>query len=308
MACLIAFLCSFDDNTYGIEFLVRVTAWARFLCSCVARQLRAAAAFSPRHTARLARCAIVVVSLPCPRARHARSGRVSLTPVTDALASLTHSQLVRAQKFSIRDTAKRETIFVVERPPGELPQLPPGFDKNRLRTIQYEFPRSLLDCKEIGTTYARRHAARPTYSRPATQPPVVLSRVPRAWRDRVLWAMLLCCPSLFALDARALLTSRLVFRVGAEPVRNFRIIERHYFRQQLLHNVDQLMNYCIPNSTNEFEIIYTVPAITAETRACPRPARARTRRKAPPTHRSLVVFARPPSSVHLLHRSVAFRH
>jgi hypothetical protein len=55
--------------------------------------------------------------------------------------------------------------------------------------------------------------------------------------------------------------TKLVFRVGAAAVKNFRMIERHYFRGQLIKSYDFTFPFCIPNSTNEWEAIYDVPRL-----------------------------------------------
>ena len=53
----------------------------------------------------------------------------------------------------------------------------------------------------------------------------------------------------------------LEFSVGAEPVPSFRMIERHYFRAQLIKSYDFTFGFCIPNSTNSWEAIYDVPPL-----------------------------------------------
>jgi hypothetical protein len=53
----------------------------------------------------------------------------------------------------------------------------------------------------------------------------------------------------------------LEFTVGPKPARNFRMIERHYFRDRLLKNYDFTLNFCMPNSKNSWEIIYEVPEL-----------------------------------------------
>lgn len=53
----------------------------------------------------------------------------------------------------------------------------------------------------------------------------------------------------------------LTFCVGSQPVKNFRMIERHYFRETLVKSFDFLFPFCIPNSTNEWENIYTMPSL-----------------------------------------------
>ena len=49
------------------------------------------------------------------------------------------------------------------------------------------------------------------------------------------------------------------FKVGPKEVKNFRMIERHYFKSKLLRSYDFTFGFCIPNSTNNWEVIYTIP-------------------------------------------------
>jgi hypothetical protein len=57
----------------------------------------------------------------------------------------------------------------------------------------------------------------------------------------------------------------LTFSVGERPARDFRLIERHYFRDALLRSYDFTFGFCIPNSVNGWEAIYPAPdAMTAE--------------------------------------------
>ena len=58
--------------------------------------------------------------------------------------------------------------------------------------------------------------------------------------------------------------AKLVFAVGPQPVPNFRMIERHYFRNQLIKSFDFSFGFCIPNSTNSWEAIYDMPKLTPE--------------------------------------------
>lgn len=51
------------------------------------------------------------------------------------------------------------------------------------------------------------------------------------------------------------------FTVGDKPVNNFRMIERHYFRDRLLKNFDFEFGFCIPNSKNTCEHIYEFPTL-----------------------------------------------
>jgi protein unc-119 len=58
------------------------------------------------------------------------------------------------------------------------------------------------------------------------------------------------------LDIKTVGTS-LIFKVGKDkPVKDFRMIERHYFRDQLIQSYDFSIKFCIPDSTNEWENIY----------------------------------------------------
>ena len=51
------------------------------------------------------------------------------------------------------------------------------------------------------------------------------------------------------------------FTIGSEPVQDFRMIERHFFRDQLLKTFDFEFGFCIPNSRNTCEHIYEFPVL-----------------------------------------------
>lgn len=53
----------------------------------------------------------------------------------------------------------------------------------------------------------------------------------------------------------------IVFSVGDKPVKNLRLIERHYFKDKLIRSFDFNFGFCIPNSTNEWESIYEMPPL-----------------------------------------------
>ncbi|XP_064157879.1 protein unc-119 homolog A [Anguilla rostrata] len=55
------------------------------------------------------------------------------------------------------------------------------------------------------------------------------------------------------------------FTVGDLPINNFRMIERHYFREQLLKSFDFEFGFCIPSSKNTCEHIYEFPPLAEET-------------------------------------------
>lgn len=45
---------------------------------------------------------------------------------------------------------------------------------------------------------------------------------------------------------------------------NFRMIERHYFRERLLKNFDFDFGFCIPSSRNTCEHIYEFPQLSED--------------------------------------------
>ena len=60
------------------------------------------------------------------------------------------------------------------------------------------------------------------------------------------------------------LVFRVEFTVGPKPVENFRMIERHYFKEKLLKSFDFTFGFCMPNSKNTCEHIYEFPKLSAE--------------------------------------------
>ncbi len=54
------------------------------------------------------------------------------------------------------------------------------------------------------------------------------------------------------------------FKVGAKEAKNFRMVERHYFKDKLLKSFDFKFGFCIPNSTNTWESIYEPPVLTEQ--------------------------------------------
>lgn len=57
------------------------------------------------------------------------------------------------------------------------------------------------------------------------------------------------------------LGSTIGFKVGNREVRNFRMIERHYFRSNLLKSFDFNLEFCIPGTRNTWEVIYEMPTL-----------------------------------------------
>ncbi|KAM6985854.1 protein unc-119 homolog B [Aplochiton taeniatus] len=54
------------------------------------------------------------------------------------------------------------------------------------------------------------------------------------------------------------------FTVGDKPIENFRMIERHYFREKLLKSFDFEFGFCMPSSKNTCEHIYEFPPLSEE--------------------------------------------
>uniref|UniRef100_A0A023F7X2 Putative photoreceptor synaptic vesicle protein n=1 Tax=Triatoma infestans TaxID=30076 RepID=A0A023F7X2_TRIIF len=52
------------------------------------------------------------------------------------------------------------------------------------------------------------------------------------------------------------------FTIGSRPITDFRMIERHYFKDTLLKSFDFDFGFCIPNSANTCEHIYHFPKLT----------------------------------------------
>ena len=60
------------------------------------------------------------------------------------------------------------------------------------------------------------------------------------------------------------LVVRMEFVVGDKAVKNFKMIERHYFRNKLLKDFEFDFPFCMPNTTNTCEHIYDLPVLSAE--------------------------------------------
>lgn len=54
------------------------------------------------------------------------------------------------------------------------------------------------------------------------------------------------------------------FTVGSKPVKNFRMVERHYFHGRHLKTFDFNFGFCIPDSKNTCEHIYEFPELSAQ--------------------------------------------
>merc|ERR1711934_1286666 len=56
----------------------------------------------------------------------------------------------------------------------------------------------------------------------------------------------------------------LMFTVGDKEVPNFRMIERHYYKEKLVRSYDFSFCFCMPNSQNTWEAVYDLPEVTEE--------------------------------------------
>lgn len=56
----------------------------------------------------------------------------------------------------------------------------------------------------------------------------------------------------------------LKFSVGKSQVKDFMLIERHYFKDQLVKSFEFKFDFCMPNSINEWETIYNIPELDPE--------------------------------------------
>ena len=93
------------------------------------------------------------------------------------------------------------------------------------------------------------------------QPPLDLAAIPPEFEDQVR-----CISYDFGSEFLGLPTigTELQFAVGNNELHQFRMIERHYFRDFLIKSFDFTFGFCIPNSVNTWEAIYDVPELPPE--------------------------------------------
>ena len=58
------------------------------------------------------------------------------------------------------------------------------------------------------------------------------------------------------------LGSMLKFSVGDNSVKNFLMIEKHYFKNKLIKAFEFKFDFCIENSVNTWETMYTIPELS----------------------------------------------
>ena len=57
---------------------------------------------------------------------------------------------------------------------------------------------------------------------------------------------------------------RIEFSVGDGEIKDFTMVERHFFHDLCLKSFHITFPFCIPNSTNTCEYIYELPDLTPE--------------------------------------------
>jgi len=61
--------------------------------------------------------------------------------------------------------------------------------------------------------------------------------------------------------------TNLEFTIGDEPLHNFVMIERHYFRDMLIQSFEFSLPFVIPGTRNTWEMIYSTPQFNDEWKA-----------------------------------------
>ena len=56
----------------------------------------------------------------------------------------------------------------------------------------------------------------------------------------------------------------LTFSIGAQPINNMEMVERHYFKGEVIRSYDFKFGFVIPNSTNTWDFTYEMPNLSAE--------------------------------------------
>ena len=51
---------------------------------------------------------------------------------------------------------------------------------------------------------------------------------------------------------------------GEEPLSDLTLIEKHFFRGQILKEFEFNFPFCVPKSTNEWQYVYQLPELSAE--------------------------------------------
>ncbi|CEF65859.1 Protein unc-119 homolog [Strongyloides ratti] len=131
-------------------------------------------------------------------------------------------------KFKIRDMDTDQVLFEIAKPSDDEILDSSEEDENGSKTLQS--PESLKNIEDEVTTRTASRFVRYQFSSNF----LVLKRV----------------------------GATIEFTVGDKPVNNFRMIERHYFKDKLLKSFDFDFGFCIPNSKNTCEHIYHFPKLS----------------------------------------------
>lgn len=54
------------------------------------------------------------------------------------------------------------------------------------------------------------------------------------------------------------------FSIGEQEIKNMQMVERHYFHGRVIRSYDFKFGFVIPNSTNSWEFMYDLPALSVE--------------------------------------------
>jgi len=90
------------------------------------------------------------------------------------------------------------------------------------------------------------------------QPKINSSMIPPSMEDQV---RCICYDFGDAFLQLTAIGTTLTFSNGPQEIPNFRMIERHYFRDNLIKSFDFNFGFVIPNSTNTWEAIYDMPEL-----------------------------------------------
>ncbi|CAJ0958221.1 unnamed protein product [Ranitomeya imitator] len=131
-------------------------------------------------------------------------------------------------RFKIRDMESGTVLFEITKPPASEREHgdKKDVDPNAGRFVRYQFTPAFLRLRQVGATRSLS-ALLKDQERSGTAPGVE-------------------------------------FTVGDKPINNFRMIERHYFRDQLLKSFDFEFGFCIPSSKNTCEHIYEFPQLSED--------------------------------------------
>ena len=125
-------------------------------------------------------------------------------------------------RFKIRDLHSNATLFEIAKPPGNMKSDEDEVDPNAGRFVRYQFTPEVFNILHIIASDTK---------------------------------------TTFQFLKLKNIGATVEFSVGSKPVKNFRMIERHFFRGQHLKTFQFDFGFCIPNSVNSCEHIYDFPKL-----------------------------------------------